>query len=1016
MNKSIFRSGVSLVALIFSFLTPISVEAATRHVNVTTDDGTGMCTATRCTLRDAILSAASGDEIAFSLPANSTIALTNGALLIDGSLVINGPGPNSLTIARSTAAGTADFRILDIPSAGGSVVLAGLTIANGIDHSTDGGGAIHNLGFVSLTNCVVSGSVGTQIAGGISNRGTLIIEGSTIAGNSGPAAGGIFNMGNGVLQITNSTISGNSNDRGSGGGILNFDTATLTISNSTISGNTGALGGGIFNNSTVAVTIANSTISGNTSPGTNGEAGGILNTASGTVRLRSTIVAKNTSILSPDIGSGGTVTSQGYNLIGNNQGAGMNATTGDQIGTPAVPIDPLLGPLQDNGGPTKTQALLSGSRAIDKGDSGGSVADQRGFTRPVDTPLITNSGDGSDVGAYEVQADQLAGCSEINLVVDNLSDSGARSLRSVITSACSGSTITFSPNARGAITLTSGELVLDKILTINGPGANLLSVQRSTAAGTPNFRIFHIPGNVRAAISGLTIANGNLPGSLGAGISNDNGTLTLANVTISGNTADVGAGLYTARAATITSSTISGNTASGNLAGTGGAGIYNGGTLALNNSTISGNVAQATGGGDRGGGILNNLGTVTIIDSTIAGNTADAGGGCMNTNNGTMRSRNTIIALNTSPSGPDFNGTLVSMGFTLLGTNAQTSIMQTGYDQIGTPAAMVDPLLGPLQDNGGPTFTRALRTGSPAIDKGGANSPMDQRGFPRPYDDPNIINPIPGDGSDIGAFEVQAPPTTLANISTRLRVDTGDNVLIGGFIVTGTQPKRVILRAIGPSLTAAGVPGALANPILELHDSSQVIASNDNWMDAPNRQEIIDSTLAPTNDLESAILITLPANNSAYTAIVKGVNDGVGVGLVEAYDLDRTVDSKLANISTRGSVQTGESVMIGGFIVAGQTPQRVIVRAIGPSLPVAGKLADPILELHDSNGALLQSNDNWMDAPNRQEIIDSTLAPTDDLESAILMTLPANNSAYTAIVRGVNSATGVGLVEVYALN
>jgi hypothetical protein len=250
-----------------------------------------------------------------------------------------------------------------------------------------------------------------------------------------------------------------------------------------------------------------------------------------------------------------------------------------------------------------------------------------------------------------------------------------------------------------------------------------------------------------------------------------------------------------------------------------------------------------------------------------------------------------------------------------------------------------------------------------------------------------------------------------------VRVETGNNVPIGGFIVTGTQPKRVIVRAIGPSLNSVGVSGALANPTLELRDSSGLlIASNDNWMDASNRQEIIASTLAPTSDLESAILMTLPANNSAYTAIVRGVNDGTGVGLVEAYDLDRAVNSKLANISTRGSVQTGNNVMIGGFIIVGNTSQRVIVRAIGPSLPVAGKLTDPILELHDSNGALLQSNGNWMDAPNRQEIIDSTLAPTNDLESAILMTLPANNSGYTAIVRGVNGTTGIALVEAYGLN
>lgn len=208
----------------------------------------------------------------------------------------------------------------------------------------------------------------------------------------------------------------------------------------------------------------------------------------------------------------------------------------------------------------------------------------------------------------------------------------------------------------------------------------------------------------------------------------------------------------------------------------------------------------------------------------------------------------------------------------------------------------------------------------------------------------------------------------------------------------------------------------MSNPILELHDSSQTIATNDNWMDAPNRQEIIDSTLPPSNDLEAAILMTLPANNSAYTAIVRGADSGVGVALVEAYDLDSTADSRLANISTRGLVQTDDNVMIGGFIVVGSTPRRVIVRAIGPSLTtVPNRLANPTLELRNSNGTLLQSNDDWMDAPNRQEIIDSTLAPTDDLESAILTTLPANNSGYTAIVRGVNGVPGVGLVEVYSL-
>jgi autotransporter-associated beta strand protein len=252
----------------------------------------------------------------------------------------------------------------------------------------------------------------------------------------------------------------------------------------------------------------------------------------------------------------------------------------------------------------------------------------------------------------------------------------------------------------------------------------------------------------------------------------------------------------------------------------------------------------------------------------------------------------------------------------------------------------------------------------------------------------------------------------LANISTRLRVETGDNALIGGFIVTGTQPKKVILRAIGPSL--AGVPGALTNPILELHGQDGfATVTNDNWMDAPNRQEIIDSTIAPTSDFESAILMPLPANNSAYTAIVRGVGNGTGVGLVEAYDLDSAVDSKLANISTRGLVQTADNVMIGGFIVVGQTSTKVIVRAIGPSLAVPGKLADPNLELRDGNGTLIQENNNWRTGGQEAEIIATGIPPSDDLESAIIRLL--DPGAHTVIVRGQGDATGVALVEVYDL-
>ncbi len=260
---------------------------------------------------------------------------------------------------------------------------------------------------------------------------------------------------------------------------------------------------------------------------------------------------------------------------------------------------------------------------------------------------------------------------------------------------------------------------------------------------------------------------------------------------------------------------------------------------------------------------------------------------------------------------------------------------------------------------------------------------------------------------------VRAAPTVLANISTRLRVETGENVLIGGFIVTGTQPKRVLVRAIGPSLPLAD---KLANPTLELRDGTgALIRSNDDWRIGGQEAEIIGTSIPPSNDSESALVANLPANNSSYTAIVRGVNNGTGVGVVEAYDLDSSADSKLANISTRGLVSTGDNVLIAGTIVLGQTSQKVVVRAIGPSLNVTGKLANPTLELRDANGGLVQSNDNWR-SDQEVELIASTVAPGNDLEAAIVTTLSGNGANYTAIVRGAGGATGIAVVEVYAVN
>ncbi len=252
------------------------------------------------------------------------------------------------------------------------------------------------------------------------------------------------------------------------------------------------------------------------------------------------------------------------------------------------------------------------------------------------------------------------------------------------------------------------------------------------------------------------------------------------------------------------------------------------------------------------------------------------------------------------------------------------------------------------------------------------------------------------------------------NISTRLDVLTGDNVLIGGFIITGSDSKQVLLRAIGPSLTDFGLSGVLADPVLELDDTDGVIVTNDNWMDT--QKAAIDATgLAPSDNLESAILITLEPG--AYTAVLRGNSGGTGIALVEAYDLDsQPAISRMANISTRGFVQTGDNVMIGGFIIGGGGggPATVIIRAIGPALAdfgVANALADPTLDLHDGNGDLIDSNDNWMDGPDMQKIIDDGLAPTDPKESALFGILAPGS--YTAILSGKNSSTGVALVEVY---
>jgi arylsulfate sulfotransferase len=261
-----------------------------------------------------------------------------------------------------------------------------------------------------------------------------------------------------------------------------------------------------------------------------------------------------------------------------------------------------------------------------------------------------------------------------------------------------------------------------------------------------------------------------------------------------------------------------------------------------------------------------------------------------------------------------------------------------------------------------------------------------------------------------------AVKSEVLNLSTRGLVSGGDNVLIGGFIVRGTEPKNIVLRALGPSLSDFGLSNVLRDPVLTVYDSSgHLVGMNDNWQSDVNHAVVEVNGLAPANSLEAAQVRTLAPG--AYTVIVTGKGATQGVGLVELYDLSPLSNSKLGNTSTRGSVGTGDNVLIGGFIVGDVDSATVVVRALGPSLAahgVSGVLSDPTLTIYDSSGSAIASNDNWEVDPSAIYVQKNGLTPPNALESALVLHLPAG--AYTAVVRGANGATGNALVEVYHLD
>jgi CSLREA domain-containing protein len=985
------------------------------------------------------------------------------------------------------------------------------------------GGALMNFGYgggsgvFTVRNSSFNNNNASSYGGGAidSQLGTLTIVDCTLANNSAQGNGGGIRSYDGNLTLRNCTLANNS--AAIGGGVFNTAAGSdypshATVSNCTLSNNSAPNGGGIYNDGTASGATASLTLNNTILFSTNATPGANLINA----------------------GSGATVTSQGYNLSSDNAGGYLTAQ-GDQVNTdpklgslqdnggPTQTMALLPGsPAWDKG---KNFNVTTDERGVPRPVDIPSIANAIG-------------GDGSDIGAVEMDTIQT-GPAFLVTTTDDHDDGACSfadcTLREAIdaANATSGATVSFKSQVTGVITLQSalGGLTISNSVTVVGPGARTLAV-----SGNGAVRVFNVTSGA-IVISGLTIQGGFAAGAtgqagMGGGIFNS-ASLTVNDCMFTGNNATGGNGsglgssgakgqggaIYSAGTLTLNRCTFSGNTATGGnpgagitkgRGGSGGAGqggaVFNEAahSLTMSNCSFYANIAHGANGGNGGtggnggagnGGAICNAGQMTTTACTISSNAGGnssggtgssgngspgaASGGIANISGGTATVRDTISANNTANggAGADVDGAFSSGGYNLLGTaDHSTGFTATG-DIKGTDASVLNAgVLGPPSNNGGPTDTFNLTSNSPAIDAGNSfGLPTDQRGLTRIRDNPSIANAAGGDGSDIGAVEIQnfgqlptptptptATPTStptptsppnqtptptpipsasstpsstpmpkpgsLGNISTRLQVGTGNNVLFAGFIIQGGGSKTVLIRSAGPSLTSFGLPGALSDPRLELHDANNTIGTNDDWqttqlggvITSDQGAAIQNSGVAPLDPAEPAIIATLPAGG--YTAIVQGVGGTQGVATVEVYDLSPNNGAILANISTRGFIQTGDNVMIGGFIVVEQASD-VIIRATGPSLIPFGinnALANPRIDLHDANGALA-GNDDWqttqlggiITSDQSAAIQNSGLAPGNPAECAIIATLAPG--AYTAIAQGVNGGTGVGLVEVFAL-
>ncbi len=657
------------------------------------------------------------------------------------------------------------------------------------------------------------------------------------------------------------------------------------------------------------------------------------------------------------------------------------------------------------------------------------------------------------------------------LVVTSAGDShvdGQLTLREAINNSFPGDIVSIDLPEK--IQLSAREIIIDHDLTLKGPSGRTQVVK-----GTYDARIFRITAGV-VEIANLTLTGAvqlgrdatrtTAAGTGEGGAIYNGGTLTLRECQFATNSAQGGEGDLASGGAAgsgaggavynvgdlsavdcffdLNAASGGGGTASDGGDAAGGA-IYNAGNAALINCTFQLNVANGSNSGfsagDQGGtakgGAVFNTGSLDVKSCTIWKNSAQGGsyqpgdafgGGVLAAANSTGPTivQNTIIAdnhcgINTAVAGAiargdDVFGGLISEGHNLIG-NAAYSSGWKATDQLGSRMHPLDPMVQHFAfDNGGPTKTLSLKPGSPAIDQGSSDGVAnDQRGLDRTFDRRDVRNPNGGDGTDIGAFELQpAAPAILQNVSARVHTTPGDGAAIAGLIITEGAARRVLFRGVGPQLFGEGLAEVMTNPTLEIHSSSgQVIARNDDWEES-QRDEIEALDLYPLSPTESAILIRLQPGQ--YTAVLRGRGDETGIALLECYDLTDGESSQLANLSVRGHIGTSNDVVIDGFMIAGGGGGRskIVVRVLGPSLAThqLDALNDPTLTLHDDYGSVIASNDNWRDRQQR-ELASIGLAPTDDRESAILANLPPGS--YTAIARGKGETTGIGLVEVYSL-